>query len=75
MKRSKVRGRASRKIFARTASNPHPKNVAPMPMRGGIRLAVAIALGLACFCGGCRFVMSGFESKIDSVDSQIGKVQ
>lgn len=74
MKRGKVSRRKSRRIFARTASNPHPKNVAPMPMRGGIRLAIGAILGLACLFSGCKFVMSGFESKIDSLDSQFGKV-
>lgn len=38
MKRSKVSKRVSRKIFAKTASRPHPKNVKIAPSRGGIRL-------------------------------------
>lgn len=38
MTRSKVSRRTSRKIFAKTASRPHPKNIRPAPTRGGIRL-------------------------------------
>lgn len=38
MKRSKVSRRTSKRIFARTASRPHPKNIKITPSRGGIRL-------------------------------------
>lgn len=36
MKRQRVSKKVSKRIFRKT-SNPHPKNTAPMPMRGGIR--------------------------------------
>lgn len=38
MKRFKPNQRKARKVFTRTASKTHIKNVAPSPMRGGIRL-------------------------------------
>jgi len=38
MKRHKLSGKASRKNFTRGAVLTHKKNVAPAPMRGGIRL-------------------------------------
>lgn len=38
-KRKRMNYSKSRKLFRRTASRPHPKNVpSGMPMRGGIRL-------------------------------------
>lgn len=37
MKRGKVSRRTSKRVFQRTASRPHPKNIAKS-MRGGIRL-------------------------------------
>lgn len=36
--RSKMNGRKSRKLFSRGATRVHRKNMAPGPMRGGIRL-------------------------------------
>lgn len=72
MKRQKVSKSKSKRIFRRTASAPHPKNTAPMPMRGGIRLALAIALMLVGMTG-CKFSMAGFESKIQKVQSEVGK--
>lgn len=38
MKRQKMGGSQSRKLFSRTASKAHAKNFSPRPMRGGIRL-------------------------------------
>lgn len=38
MKRQRVSKRFSKRVFRKTASNPHPKNVAAKSMRGGIRL-------------------------------------
>lgn len=38
MKRSKMNGKASRRLFSNTAKTPHPKNVQGAPMRGGYRL-------------------------------------
>ena len=38
MKPKRVSKRVSKRVFAKTASNPHPKNVRPVNMRGGIRL-------------------------------------
>lgn len=37
-KRKKLVKRKSRKLFKKTASRTHVKNVRPAPMRGGIRL-------------------------------------
>jgi len=38
MKRFKMSGRSSRKMFSKTAPLVHKKNTATAPMRGGIRL-------------------------------------
>lgn len=38
MKRRPMPKKISKRIFAKTASRPHPKNIAPAPQRGGIRL-------------------------------------
>lgn len=38
MKRHRMKKKASRKLFRRTAQYVHPKNVHAQPMRGGIRL-------------------------------------
>lgn len=38
MKRSKVSRRRSKKMFKRSASRTHKKNVVAAPMRGGYRL-------------------------------------
>lgn len=38
MKRHKLNGGSSRKLFTKTASRTHKFNVAGTPMRGGIRL-------------------------------------
>jgi len=38
MKRSKMNGKASRKLFTNTAKTPHAKNLRNAPMRGGYRL-------------------------------------
>lgn len=38
MKRHSLGKKASRKIFTRGAVLTHKKNIAPAPMRGGIRL-------------------------------------
>lgn len=38
MKRSKISGGKSRKLFSATASRSHKKNFRTNPMRGGIRL-------------------------------------
>ena len=38
MRRKTLSDKKSRKLFTRTASKVHPKNVAARPMRGGIRL-------------------------------------
>lgn len=38
MKRHKIPGKASRKMFTRTARGAHPMNHRGQPMRGGIRL-------------------------------------
>lgn len=37
MKRKPMSRRHSRKLFTKTASRTHRKNVRPVPMRGGIR--------------------------------------
>jgi len=37
-KRSAIPNKKSRKLFSKTASKTHKKNVAGNPMRGGIRL-------------------------------------
>lgn len=37
-KRSKLSKNKSKKLFSKTASKTHKKNVSPAPMRGGIRL-------------------------------------
>lgn len=37
-KRRKLPNKKSKKIFTKTAKRVHPKNFAPRPMRGGIRL-------------------------------------
>lgn len=37
-KRQKMSRKSSRKLFRRTASRTHKKNVGIRPMRGGIRL-------------------------------------
>lgn len=38
MKRRKMTKKGSKKLFKATANRTHIKNVAPKPMRGGIRL-------------------------------------
>lgn len=38
MKRHKMNGKHSRKLFSRTAKGTHPRNMMGVPMRGGIRL-------------------------------------
>jgi len=38
MRRHKLQGGQSRRLFSKTASKAHPKNFRAMPMRGGIRL-------------------------------------
>nr|QJB18957.1 MAG: hypothetical protein [Microvirus sp.] len=38
MKRTKLSGKTSRRLFSKTASTTHKKNVSGAPMRGGIRL-------------------------------------
>lgn len=38
MKRFKMSGKKSRRLFTNTARGTHRKNVNPGPMRGGIRL-------------------------------------
>lgn len=38
MKRKPVSNKTSKRVFAKTASRPHPKNIQPAPSRGGIRL-------------------------------------
>jgi len=38
MRRHKMGGRSSRKLFTKTASRQHKRNFGPHPMRGGIRL-------------------------------------
>lgn len=38
MKRHAMNGKKSRKLFSKTASKTHKKNVQGNPMRGGIRL-------------------------------------
>lgn len=37
-KRSRIPLKKSKRQFSKTASKVHPKNYAPRPMRGGIRL-------------------------------------
>lgn len=37
-KRKKLSSRGSKKLFAATGMRTHKRNVAPPPMRGGIRL-------------------------------------
>lgn len=59
MNRSKVSKGKSRRIFRKTASKTHPLNMAnTLVQRGGIHLAIAIAIGLVAtvFCG-CKFYM------------------
>ena len=72
MKRQKVSKSRSKRIFRQTASAPHPKNTAPMPMRGGIRLAIAVVVMLVSMTG-CKFAMQGFTSAIESVNGEVGK--
>lgn len=38
MKRRAMSKSGSKKLFAKTANRPHPKNLMGAPMRGGIRL-------------------------------------
>jgi ribosomal protein L35 len=38
MRRNKMKTSSAKKLFRRTASGTHKKNMAPGPMRGGIRL-------------------------------------
>lgn len=38
MKRHKMNGSASRKLFSKTAKGAHPRNFGASPMRGGYRL-------------------------------------
>lgn len=38
MKRHKMNGKTSRKLFTKTAKGAHPMNFREQPMRGGIRL-------------------------------------
>lgn len=38
MKRHKMNGQQSRKLFTKTAKGAHPRNYQGAPMRGGIRL-------------------------------------
>jgi len=38
MKRQSMSGKSSRKLFSKTASRTHKKNLRGNPMRGGIRL-------------------------------------
>lgn len=38
MKRKHISKRGSKRLFIATASKTHPRNTAPDPMRGGIRL-------------------------------------
>lgn len=38
MKRKSLSNGKSRRLFTRTAKSVNPKNVSPLPMRGGIRL-------------------------------------
>lgn len=38
MKRHRMNGKMSRKLFSRTAKGAHPRNFSGAPMRGGIRL-------------------------------------
>lgn len=38
MKRKRMNGSASRKLFTNTAKTPHPKNIRNAVMRGGYRL-------------------------------------
>lgn len=38
MKRRKMRGKGSRRLFTATADKVHKKNMYGAPMRGGIRL-------------------------------------
>ncbi|WNK13102.1 MAG: hypothetical protein [Microvirus sp.] len=38
MKRHKMSGKMSRRLFSKTASRTHKKNIQGNPMRGGIRL-------------------------------------
>lgn len=37
-KRIKMRSKSSKRLFSKTASRTHIKNIAARPMRGGIRL-------------------------------------
>lgn len=37
-KRNRMSKRKSKKLFRKTAGRTHKKNLAPQPMRGGIRL-------------------------------------
>jgi hypothetical protein len=38
MKRKPMKPKQSKKLFTRGALNTHPKNVQPIPQRGGLRL-------------------------------------
>lgn len=38
MKRKPVSNKTSKRVFAKSAARPHPKNTRPAPSRGGIRL-------------------------------------
>jgi len=38
MKRRKIPSKRSKKMFSKTGSRTHKKNISPAPMRGGIRL-------------------------------------
>lgn len=38
MKRKKMKKSVSKRVFSKTASHTHKKNVRTAPMRGGIRL-------------------------------------
>lgn len=38
MKRKKLPSKQSKKMFTKTASKVHPRNLRASPMRGGIRL-------------------------------------
>jgi len=38
MKRYSMNGKSARKLFSKTASRTHKKNLRGTPMRGGIRL-------------------------------------
>lgn len=38
MRRSKINRSKSKRMFSKTASKTHKKNINPNPMRGGLRL-------------------------------------